>query len=162
LLRSYFFEKNDEKEDKKVKRPDILGILGVATIIYQIIFSMELQKLKESLFEDKKIQIINNILHFIIGILLIISVVIFIITIIFFIIYVIIGEIKNRCSRIPQKLYDYDYTLHRFFCGSKVQLININEWLLVMSLYFFIFDKDKFNMYKEKITEEVRSKLNYS
>ena len=60
MLRSYFFEKNDEKEDKKVKRPDILGILGVATIIYQIIFSMELQKLKESLFEDKKIQIINN------------------------------------------------------------------------------------------------------
>lgn len=153
FFKGLLFENNDKKENKKVKRPDILGILGVATIIYQMIFNEEFEKLKENLFEDKIILIINNILHFIIGILLIISVVIFLTVIIFIIIYPTIVGLREKFSKISEKLYDYEHTLHRFFLGNKIQLININEWLFVMSLYFFIFDKDKFKIYAGKVIE---------
>jgi len=140
-----------EKKDENIKAPEFLGMLGVVTVLYRIIFRTEFEKLIESLLDSKSIQIINNVLHFILGILLILYNIVFVLVIVFMIIYAIIDWMLDRGIIKLEKVKDSYRTIHRFFLGSKIKLSRINSWLLVMMIYYYIFNENSLYIYIDNI-----------
>ena len=140
-----------EKKDENIKAPEFLGVLGMVTVLYKIICRTEFTKLIESLLDSKSIQIINNVLHFILGILLILYNIIFLLVIVFMIIYVISDWILDRGIIKSEKLKDSYKTIHRFFLGSKIKLSRINAWVLVIMIYYYIFNENNFYIYIDNI-----------
>lgn len=140
-----------EKKDENIKAPEFLGVFGVVTVLYRIIFKTEFEKLIESLIDSKSIQIISNVLHFILGISLILYNIVFVLVILFMIIYAIINWMLDRGIIKLEKIKDSYRIIHRFFLGSKIKLSRINSWLLVIMIYYYIFNENSFYIYVDNI-----------
>lgn len=133
-----------EKKDENIKGPEFLGVFGMAIAIYKVAFKGEFEKITELIFDDKSIQILQSILHFMLGISFIIYNIVFLLFIVFMIIYAISNWMLNR--RII-KSKDSHWTIHRFFLGSKIKLSRVNEWFLVVIIYYYIFNENSFYIY---------------
>lgn len=140
-----------EKKDENIKGPEFLGVLGVATAIYKVAFKGEFEKLTELIFDGKSIQILQSILHFILGISFIIYNIAFLLFIIFMVIYVTSDWMLDKGVIKSEKLKDSYRTIHRFFLGSKIKLSRVNAWSLVIMIYYYIFNENSFYIYIENI-----------
>lgn len=140
-----------EKKDENIKGPEFLGVLGLAIAIYKVAFNREFEKLTELIFDNKSIQILQSILHFMLGISFIMYNIVFLLFIIFMVIYVASDWILDRGVIKSEKLKDSYRTIHRFFLGSKIKLSRINSWVLVILIYYYIFNEGSFYIYIDNI-----------
>ncbi|WP_270567718.1 hypothetical protein, partial [Clostridium beijerinckii] len=130
-----------EKKDENIKGPEFLGVVGVVIAIYKIVFKGELEKLTGLIFDDKSIQILQSILHFMLGVSFIMYNIVFLLFIVFMVIYVASDWMIERGIIKSEKLKDSYRTIHRFFLGSKIKLSRINSWVLVILIYYYIFNE---------------------
>lgn len=140
-----------EKKDENIKGPEFLGVLGVVIAIYKIVFKGELEKLTGLIFDDKSIQILKSILHFMLGVSFIIYNIVFLLFIVFMVIYIASDWMIERGIIKSEKLKDSYRTIHRFFLGSKIELSRINAWVLVIMIYYYIFNESSFYIYIDNI-----------
>ncbi|EHJ01949.1 hypothetical protein CDLVIII_5475 [Clostridium sp. DL-VIII] len=140
-----------EKKDENIKEPEFLGVFGLAIAIYKVVFKGEFEKITELILNDKSIQILQSILHFMLGTAFIIYNIVFLLFIVFMIIYVISNWMLDRGIIKSEKLKDSYRTIHRFFLGSKIKLSRINAWVLVIMIYYYIFNENSFYIYIDNI-----------
>lgn len=134
---------------EKLRTPQALGLIAIILLIFKFIFSLEFNNLVQIFISGLgRFGFLINLFQLATVMLLITSVIAFAASIFNTIIYIIINEITNKKKKVSNMLLDMSTTMHRFFIGSKIAVVNVNMWLIVASSYFYMFDEGAFNKYK--------------
>ena len=134
---------------EKLRIPQVIGVVAIILLIFKIIFSLEFENLFLIFISGSgRFGFLINFFQLATVMLFISSVITFIISMFNTVIYLTIAEINNNKKNKSKRLSDISFTMHRFFIGAKIAVININIWLLIFSSYFYMFDERSFNEYK--------------
>ncbi|SQC40059.1 Uncharacterised protein [Clostridium sporogenes] len=134
---------------KKIKTPQVLGLVAIILLIFRVAFRDEFMELMKNLANDLgNFKFIINVFHLLSVMLFITSIIAFIAGLIILIIYKIFDIVDDKTRGSSKWLRNSTNTLHRFSIGSRIAVINVEIWLLVVLGYFYMFNEKYFCRYK--------------
>lgn len=136
-------------EGKKIKTPQVLGLVAIVLLVFRATFRDEFIELMKNLANDLgNFKFIINVFHLLSVMIFITSVIVFIAGLIILIIYKIFDIVDEKTRGSSEWLRNSTNTLHRFFIGSRIAVINVEIWLLIALSYFYMFNEKYFCRYK--------------
>lgn len=141
---------------KKIRTPQVLGFIAILMLIFKVVFTNQFNNLYLVFVNGiGKFGFILNVFQVISIMLLFTSIIVFLAALLFTIAYLITSIITDTKTDIPKCILNLDDTIHRFFIGSKIAIVNVNAWFLVTLSYFYICNEKMFIDYRIIISDFV-------
>ena len=151
---------------KKIKTPETLSIIIILLLIFKFISVEQYNLLINGILQELgELKVVTQILQLVAVMYLILSVIVSLAAVIFTIGYIIADTLmdclknQHKYNNLYNTIVNKIDVIHRFFIGSKIAVLKVNSWFLVVAGYLYLFDEEKLMKYYKIILNYFSSNI---
>lgn len=140
-------------ESSKIKKPQFLTMMLLVLLSYRVCFPIYSKPQYELLrSEISKIKIIFEIWEVIVGLTFTLSLICIAIAIVTTTAYIAVNFVEDKYCSDKHWRDKKSSIIHRYFVSSKINVIKVNMWFVIVVCYFYILNESQAVHYFKNIT----------